>query len=1245
MFSIPHAFFTMDSSRPRLWVISGVQYTLPSLPRAHTLGVMTYSWRGGAFNSTPPCTHERDTHTVPQRLELEDHQVPKRESDQPLHEKVSIQDEDLDKPKMPLQHEVGDVDRFRVNSDPTKSHTQPIYTIQVSKTPTGVSLAKTPSYQRPYENMSGYASKMRLSEYYNGASTFHWPRASENGSCKDPLELKDTDPLPLEWKDFWLGRGTTGGVHAAAAGKEFGLQDYVAVKTIRTRHGRNYHDAVNEINTLRKVCHNHIVAFLGSYTKGDTIGLVMFPLAQCDLADYMLPISEYNKGNWHHPNTNQNVTNHERVGPLRTAFGCLCQAVIYLHGAQIKHKDIKPSNILVHNDTVILTDFGIAHDYSDLDEGSNTGGPTGFTAAYAAPEVVRQERRNRSADIFSLGCVFLEMITVVLGETLEGLHKEVYPTYSSSLDKMGKWVVHLKGLECRHKKPPIVSRGGCEFLPDHNLDDAALDCILRMMSSIAQKRPTPEDSWEVLKVIGKTCLDCQFKAYHKIALTNTCGGQELNDRQEATSALRNSPSCSGVNIKPSTLAQDTTNSKAGSWAKHSDTFKRPKYHLTADATEKKPLTNNLKFSGPFLASTLSHMPDEGLKGRAAFRPVYLKLFSSAPVVKNYRRLTRNNQAASDFPTVARCLSKFSNALAGAENLSRSFQRRLNSRKTAKRSEFSNLSTTLTSDLSQTQIPRVSQTCGREILQAERGEPIERSQTHLPGHLIGSREKGCSCNLSTLKPSGSGEISSTEFGNQAPGQSCQNALETPSDSHPTTLSNAELVLPHDKINGIEATADTGSGHRNIACSQSPDTAIAESYSQLKCELREMLIDFMVEEYRNILGCVPGLINYAPTGSHSSRIPEQSHSTGGSSSTGRGQPDRNSQRIWSSDDDYENTNDDEDTQCDVRSFGPHLPRARFACPFYKRNTQNPRNARACAGPGWPDTSKVKEHLYRNHVRHECPRCFQVFARHAALRGHLRAAEACLCRDRYVGNEYDWDQGFNEDQMKKLKSRKGRRLLTEEEKWKDIYGILFPKDPESEIPSPYYDTVSPSMIRDVQHRFQTRFPNESFISRLEALFTRGPTNMQERQRLIEHVVSTSVRQAFEGVFGDHITLGEPLPHGSNSTLPSSSENQIEVNHSGPTVRTRQQTSPTSFPTIQEAFAPMAGFAPEEGFPGFGPDTDEGYTTKPGTERSPQLCLPTSSTASPFAESGYDPTLPAFLNFESGACWQSGNQNPSDD
>jgi len=54
-------------------------------------------------------------------------------------------------------------------------------------------------------------------------------------------------------EDFWLGRGTTGGVHAAAAGKEFGLQDYVALRRSEHAMVANYQDAENEINTLRKL--------------------------------------------------------------------------------------------------------------------------------------------------------------------------------------------------------------------------------------------------------------------------------------------------------------------------------------------------------------------------------------------------------------------------------------------------------------------------------------------------------------------------------------------------------------------------------------------------------------------------------------------------------------------------------------------------------------------------------------------------------------------------------------------------------------------------------------------------------------------------------------------------------------------------------------------------------------------------------------------------------------------------------
>lgn len=43
-----------------------------------------------------------------------------------------------------------------------------------------------------------------------------------------------------------------------------------------------------------------------------------------------------------------------------------------------------------------------------------------------------------------------------------------------------------------------------------------------------------------------------------------------------------------------------------------------------------------------------------------------------------------------------------------------------------------------------------------------------------------------------------------------------------------------------------------------------------------------------------------------------------------------------------------------------------------------------------------------------------------------------------------------GFDEDQGKKLKSRKGLSLKSEEEKWQCIYNILFPNE-QGDPPSP--------------------------------------------------------------------------------------------------------------------------------------------------------------------------------------------------
>ena len=68
----------------------------------------------------------------------------------------------------------------------------------------------------------------------------------------------------------------------------------------------------------------------------------MDPVVDIDLKHYLLldPFSEKNRSH------------------LRCFLGCLASAVKYLHEHKCRHKDIKPGNILIKDDKVLITDFG-----------------------------------------------------------------------------------------------------------------------------------------------------------------------------------------------------------------------------------------------------------------------------------------------------------------------------------------------------------------------------------------------------------------------------------------------------------------------------------------------------------------------------------------------------------------------------------------------------------------------------------------------------------------------------------------------------------------------------------------------------------------------------------------------------------------------------------------------------------------------------------------------------------------------
>lgn len=126
-----------------------------------------------------------------------------------------------------------------------------------------------------------------------------------------------------------------------------------------------------EIQALKRLWHPHIVKFRGSYTDSRALGIIMLPVAEMNLDEYL---KEANK--------DDNL----RRRRLRSFSGCLATALAYLHQQNIRHNDIKPQNILVANENVYLSDFGTSRAWGTDGQSTTQGKHEGYTPRYSAPE-------------------------------------------------------------------------------------------------------------------------------------------------------------------------------------------------------------------------------------------------------------------------------------------------------------------------------------------------------------------------------------------------------------------------------------------------------------------------------------------------------------------------------------------------------------------------------------------------------------------------------------------------------------------------------------------------------------------------------------------------------------------------------------------------------------------------------------------------------------------------------------------
>ena len=89
----------------------------------------------------------------------------------------------------------------------------------------------------------------------------------------------------------------------------------------------------------------------------------------------------------------------------------VADALDYAHRQGVVHRDIKPDNILLQDEQVLVADFGVARAVSEVAEKLTATGMVVGTPTYMSPEQASGEREiDGRTDIFALGCVLYELV-------------------------------------------------------------------------------------------------------------------------------------------------------------------------------------------------------------------------------------------------------------------------------------------------------------------------------------------------------------------------------------------------------------------------------------------------------------------------------------------------------------------------------------------------------------------------------------------------------------------------------------------------------------------------------------------------------------------------------------------------------------------------------------------------------------------------------------------------------------------
>ena len=171
-------------------------------------------------------------------------------------------------------------------------------------------------------------------------------------------------------------------------------------------------NALNEVRILASVKSNFVISYKEAFfdEKDSTLGIVM---EYADKGDLYQRIVEH-----------KNAAMFLEESEIWRIFIQLVKGLKALHDLKILHRDLKSANVFIFSDgSAKLGDLNVSKVARRGLGYTQTGTPY-----YASPEVWKDQPYDNKSDIWSLGCVLYEMITLrppFRAENMEGLYNKV----------------------------------------------------------------------------------------------------------------------------------------------------------------------------------------------------------------------------------------------------------------------------------------------------------------------------------------------------------------------------------------------------------------------------------------------------------------------------------------------------------------------------------------------------------------------------------------------------------------------------------------------------------------------------------------------------------------------------------------------------------------------------------------------------------------------------------------------------